>query len=143
MTLDYSSAWYTTTPYSVNGSATPTPDSGVKIISGRTRVHGVWVMNGNSVSYADTELTLTRPISLLDSSGGNVLYKAAFNNPTTQASTSIYAIPACFYTHYFGGNGILFEDGVWFAIDLYDQTEDTAYDTAKYVAVLYTGGANT
>ena len=140
MTQDYSKIWYSEDPYDVNGS--PTPTSGVQIISGRTRVHGIWVMNG---TVASSTIPLTRPMSLLGSSGGSVLYKCAFNNPSNSAERNVYQWPVLAYENYFGGNGILFDDGVWFAIDADDQSGSTAVSskTAKYVAVLYTGGVNT
>ena len=140
MTQDYSKIWYSETPYDVNGSSTPT--SGVQIISGRTRVHGIWVMNG---SVTSSTIPLTRPMSLLESSGGSVLYKCALNNPVNQAEQNAAQWPVLAYENYFGGNGILFDDGVWFAIDADDQSGSTAASskTAKYVAVLYTGGVNT
>ncbi len=141
MNNDYCKIWYSKTPYDVNGSSTPV--SGVQITSGRTRVHAFWMMN--RYINASTEIGLTRPVSLLDSSGGNVLYKCAFINPTGGASVNPSQHPLSSYSNYFGGNGILFEDGVWFGVDGEDQSGSIAADskTAMYAAVIYSGGVNT
>lgn len=157
MILDYCNIWYSNAPYDIGGSgATPTPSSGVKIVNGRSRVHAFWVINGGSNTITgvtpdpanDDAYTLSRAMSLLDSSGGNVLYKVAFPNPTfldnssgvTQMVTTRTYVP---YQHYFGGNGILFEDGIFFAIDQYDQSgASSTKSPALFAAVLYTGGAN-
>jgi len=140
MTNDYSQIWYSEEPYDVGGSTTPA--TGVQVISGRSRVHAIWVMN----RWVDssTTLTLTRPICLLDSSGGNLLYKTAFMNPADGTSTGA-SKPLMPYEHYFGGNGILFPNGVWFGVDATDQSGSTSTSskTALYVALLYTGGVNT
>lgn len=140
MNNDYCKFWYTKTPYDVNGSSTPV--SGVQIISGRTRVHALWIMN--RYLNGSTASTLTRPVSLLDSSGGNVLYKCAFINPTGGSDVNPNQYPLTSYSNYFGGNGILFEDGVWFGVDAEDQSGSIAFDskTAMYAAVIYSGGAN-
>ena len=125
MNNDYCKFWYTKAPYDVNGSSTPA--SGVQIISGRTRVHALWVMN--TWINSSTVSTLTRPVSLLDSSGGNVLYKCAFINPAGGLALNTYQVPLTSYSNYFGGNGILFEDGVWFGVDGEDQSGSTSAST--------------
>jgi hypothetical protein len=140
MNTDYCKIWYSKDPYNIGGS--PTPSTGVKIISGRSRVHAVYVMNryvSGSTSY-----TLTRPVSLLDSQSGNVLYEVAFINPCGGTDAS-YSTPLAGYQNYFGGNGMLFPDGVWIGIDSQNQSGSTSAGsaTARHIAVLYTGGVNT
>lgn len=140
MTNDYSKIWYSEDPYQVGGS--DTPSTGVQVISGRTRVHAIWVMN--EASATGTTLTLTRPILLLDSSGGDTLYKVAFMNPANTSDAGL-SKPLMSYQNYFGGNGILFPDGVWFGVEADDQSGSTAASskTAVHVSLLYTGGKNT
>jgi|TARA_R110000751_G_scaffold305409_1_gene421840 hypothetical protein len=135
MTEDYSNIWSSVDPYSA-GSA-----SGTKIINGRVRVHAFWVVNGGSNTAGDNGHTLSRPMSLRVGSGGTELYKVAFPNPSREAQS----VAQCFvpYQHNFGGNGILFTDGVWFSVDANDQTGSTTVGPSSFVAVLYTGGANT
>lgn len=130
MTEDYCKVWYSKAPYGQSGN---------QIISGRSRVHGVWVMN--RVLASGTTIPLSRPISLLDASGGNVLYKCAFNNPGTSAIT--VPRPLSLHEHYLGGNGILFKNGVWLSIDSNDQSGSGGTEDTAYIAVLYTGGVNT
>jgi hypothetical protein len=131
MTEDYCNVWYSKTPY---------VESGNQIISGRSRVHGIWVMNATEVS--GTTIPLSRPISLLDASGGNVLYKCAFNNPGNSSEITVPR-PLSFFENYFGGNGILFPNGVWLSIDSNDQSGSLGSSSTRYIAVLYTGGVNT
>lgn len=131
MTEDYCNVWYSKTPYG---------ESGNQIISGRSRVHGIWVMNATMVS--GTTIPLSRPISLLDASGGNVLYKCAFNNPGNSSDITVPR-PLSFFENYFGGNGILFPNGVWLSIDSNDQSGSAGSASTRYIAVLYTGGVNT
>tara|TARA_Y100000592_G_C5480073_1_gene324844 strand:+ start:5892 stop:6314 length:423 start_codon:yes stop_codon:yes gene_type:complete len=140
MTEDYCKIWYSEDPYDVGGSTTPA--TGVQVISGRSRVHAFWVMNrwvDSSTSY-----TLTRPMSLLDAASGNELYKSAFMNPVG-GTDSGSSKPLANYSHYFGGDGILFPDGVWFGVDATDQSGSSSASskTAMYVAIVYTGGVNT
>jgi hypothetical protein len=131
MTEDYCKVWYSKAPYGQSGN---------QIISGKTRVHGIWVMN--TVLLSGTTIPLSRPISLLDSSGGNVLYKCAFNNPgnSNEVGTSH---PVSLYENYFSGNGIIFPNGVWLSIDSNDQSGSLGSQNTRYIAVLYTGGVNT
>jgi len=131
MTEDYCKVWYSKDPYGQSGN---------QIISGRSRVHGIWVMN--TVLPSGTTIPLSRPISLLDASGGNVLYKCAFNNPGNSSDVTPPR-PLSFFENYFGGNGILFPNGVWLSIDSNDQSGSTGSQTTRYIAVLYTGGVNT
>lgn len=131
MTEDYCKVWYSKAPYGQSGN---------QIISGRSRVHGVWVMN--TVLVNGTTIPLSRPISLLDASGGNVLYKCAFNNPGA-SNQVVTSRPVCLYENYFGGNGILFPNGVWLSIDSNDQSGSLGAANTRYIAVLYTGGVNT
>lgn len=135
MTEDYAKIWSSTDPYN-DGSA-----SGTQIISGRVRVHAFWIINGGSNLAGDNGHTLSRPMSLRVSSGGEKLYEAAFPNPsrTAQAATKCF-VP---YQHRFGGNGILFENGVWFSVDANDQTGSSTTSPSSFVAVIYTGGVNT
>jgi hypothetical protein len=131
MTEDYCNVWYSKTPYG---------ESGNQIISGRARVHGIWVMN--TITVSGTTIPLSRPISLLDASGGNVLYKCAFNNPGNSSDITAPR-PLSFFENYFGGNGILFPNGVWLSIDSNDQSGSAGSASTRYIAVLYTGGVNT
>ena len=133
MTEDYCNVWYSKTPYSQSGN---------QIISGRSRVHGIWVMN--AITTSGTTIPLSRPISLLDASGGDVLYKCAFNNPGNSTdSLAGRGRPLSFFENYFGGNGILFPNGVWLSIDSNDQSGSAGSASTRYIAVLYTGGVNT
>ena len=134
MTEDYLNIWSSVDPYSA-GSA-----SGTKIINGRVRVHAFWVVNGGSGTAGATGNTLSRPMSLRVGSGGTKLYEVAFPNPSRLAQSSSKHF--CPYQHNFGGNGILFTDGVWFSVDANDQTGSSTASPASFVAVLYSGGAN-
>jgi hypothetical protein len=136
MTEDYANIWSSTDPYN-DGSA-----SGTQIISGRVRVHAFWVVNGGSSLFSsDNAHTLSRPMSLRSSSGGSKLYEVAFPNPSKESKANAN----CFvpYQHRFGGNGILFENGVWFSVDANDQTGSSTTSPSSFVAVIYTGGVNT
>jgi len=136
MTEDYTNIWSSTDPYN-DGSA-----SGTQIISGRVRVHAFWVVNGGSGLFqSDDAHTLSRPMSLRSSSGGSKLYEVAF--PNSSRSTQSGAQSFFPYQHRFGGNGILFENGVWFSVDANDQTGSSTASPSSFVAVLYTGGVNT
>ena len=131
MTEDYCKVWYSKAPYGQSGN---------QIISGRSRVHGIWVMN--RVLNSGTTIPLSRPISLLDASGGNVLYKCAFNNPGNSNQITV-PNPLSLHEHYLGGNGVLFKNGVWLSIDSNDQSGSIGSEDAADIAVLYTGGVNT
>tara|TARA_Y100000996_G_scaffold409793_1_gene391055 strand:+ start:990 stop:1385 length:396 start_codon:yes stop_codon:yes gene_type:complete len=131
MTEDYCKVWYSKAPYGQSGN---------QIISGRSRVHGIWVMN--KVTVSGTTIPLSRPISLLDASSGNALYKCAFNNPGNSSEIQP-PNPLILSENYFGGNGILFKNGVWLSIDSNDQSGSAGTQNAAYIAVLYTGGVNT
>lgn len=130
MTEDYCKVWYSKAPYGQSGN---------QIISGRSRVHGIWVMN--KVTASGTTIPLSRPISLLDASGGNVLYKCAFNNPGNSSEIAA-PHPLALSENYFGGNGILFKNGVWLSIDSDDQSGSAGSANAAFIGVIYTGGAN-
>ena len=97
----------------------------------------------NRVAASATTIPLSRPISLLDASGGNVLYKCAFNNPGNSSEITTAPRPLALSENYFGGNGILFKNGVWLSIDSNDQSGSAGSADTTYIAVLYTGGANT
>ena len=135
MTEDYTNIWSSTDPYN-DGSA-----SGTQIISGRVRVHAFWVVNGGSNTSGDNGHTLSRPMALRPSSGGTEIYKVAFPNSSQLAQSAARSFFP--YQHRFGGNGILFENGVWFSVDANDQTGSSTVSPSSFVAVLYTGGANT
>ncbi|QDP61177.1 MAG: hypothetical protein GOVbin2729_3 [Prokaryotic dsDNA virus sp.] len=96
----------------------------------------------NKVTVSGTTIPLSRPISLLDASSGNALYKCAFNNPGNSSEIQP-PNPLILSENYFGGNGILFKNGVWLSIDSNDQSGSAGTQNAAYIAVLYTGGVNT
>ena len=135
MSIDsYCDIWYTNSPYSLY------PEAGTKIINGRSRVYGVWISSGDSgISASSSGQTLSCPILLRTASSGDILYEAAFMAPTANASTLSNFHT---YTHYFGGNGILFKDGVWYGVRDNDQTGSSSAEPNMFVGIIYSGGVN-
>jgi len=46
------------------------------------------------------------------------------------------------YTHYFGGNGLLFKDEVWYGVRDNDQTDSSSAEPNIFVGIVYSGGVN-
>jgi hypothetical protein len=87
--------------------------SGVSLVSGRARLLSV-VTQGKDLTVSGTS-NAVKSIDLKDgSSSGNVLYRAAF--PAVYwASSALYSGPYIMnYQQNIGGDGILFENGIYF-----------------------------
>jgi len=134
MNDSYCNIWYTNSPYSAY------PEAGTKIINGRSRVYAVWVVSGwGGVAAASGGQTLSCPIILRSSSAGDILYEAAFMAPGPTGVTDGNFHPYC---HYMGGNGILFNDEVWYGVGDNDQTGSSSNEPNIFVGIVYSGGVN-
>jgi hypothetical protein len=135
MSVDsYCNIWYTNNPYTA-------PEAGTKVINGRSRVYAIWVCSGRSgIAEGSQGQVLSCPIVLRTSSGGSILYEAAFMAPSPNSEADNGGNFHT-YTHYFGGNGILFPDEVWYGV----RDNDVAGSSAEpniFVGIIYSGGAN-
>tara|TARA_R100000935_G_scaffold54981_1_gene84487 strand:- start:451 stop:756 length:306 start_codon:yes stop_codon:yes gene_type:complete len=100
----------------------------------------VWVVSGwGGVAAASGGQTLSCPIILRSSSAGDILYEAAFMAPGPTGVTDGNFHPYC---HYMGGNGILFNDEVWYGVGDNDQTGSSSNEPNIFVGIVYSGGVN-
>jgi hypothetical protein len=126
---DYCNVYYTNAPYSVAG----VPSSEEKIISGRVAVHGIlaYVKGPGSANVMDS-----RPLYLSGSAGGDPLFKFVFPDFVNARILGNYPFNI-------GGDGILFEDGVYFGADTTAMDGSSTNTTMITLLIYFTGGALT
>ena len=101
---DYCNVYCSNDPYSDAGA----PSSEEKIISGRVAVHGIIAyVKGPGVA---ANVMNQRPMYLSGQSGGDPIFKFVFPDFENARITGNYPLDT-------GGNGVLFEDGVYFGAD--------------------------
>jgi hypothetical protein len=138
---DYCNIYYSNDLYSATTGA-GAPGSERKIISGRVVVHGIiaYVKGPGLLANVMNQ----RPIYLSGPDGASASYDAdepgvfKFVFPDFADARVIGNYP--FYT---GGNGILFEDGVYLGVMANSANDGTGTDTFNTLLVLFTGGALT
>tara|TARA_R110000823_G_scaffold302018_1_gene423146 strand:+ start:2423 stop:2848 length:426 start_codon:yes stop_codon:yes gene_type:complete len=137
---DYCKVFFTDDPTSYNSSGGSAPQ---QIIDGRVSVHGIIASSYTSVSgtfsKVDSQTVQDNRCYYLCRSNSHSDIAIKFCGLIEMGLTS--GGPFTFFT---GGNGILFEDGVFLGKDaLAPNGADAAEDFTKSITVLYTGGANT
>ena len=126
---DYCNVYCSNDPYSDAGA----PSSEVEIISGRVAVHGIVAYVKGPGAAAD--VMNQRPMYLSGQSGGDPVFKFVFPDFGDSRITGNYPLDT-------GGNGILFEDGVYFGADA--EGIVTGGNTSIItLLVFFTGGALT
>ena len=126
---DYCNVYCSNDPYSDAGA----PSSEVEIISGRVAVHGIVAYVKGPGAAAD--VMNQRPMYLSGQSGGDPVFKFVFPDFGDSRITGNYPLDT-------GGNGILFEDGVYFGADAAGIV--TGGNTSIItLVVFFTGGALT
>jgi len=101
---DYCNVYCSNDPYSDAGA----PSSEVEIISGRVAVHGIVAYVKGPGAAAD--VMNQRPMYLSGQSGGDPVFKFVFPDFGDSRITGNYPLDT-------RGNGVLFEDGVYFGAD--------------------------
>ena len=129
---DYCNVYYTNAPYTDAGA----PSSEAEIISGRVAVHGIvaYVKGPGGVQPAPT--MNCRPLYLSGSAGGDPLFKFVFPDSAFNRFLGNYPFNA-------GGDGILFEDGVYFGADTTAMNGSSTDTTIMTLLIYFTGGALT
>ena len=126
---DYCNVYYTNAPYSDAGA----PSSEEKIISGRVAVHGIlaYVKGPGNANVMDS-----RPLYLSGSAGVDPLFKFVFPDFVNARILGNYPFNI-------GGDGILFEDGVYFGADTTAMDGSSTNTTMITLLIYFTGGALT
>ena len=116
-------------PYSDAGA----PSSEEKIISGRVAVHGIlaYVKGPGNANVMDS-----RPLYLSGSAGVDPLFKFVFPDFVNARILGNYPFNI-------GGDGILFEDGVYFGADTTAMDGSSTNTTMITLLIYFTGGALT
>ena len=128
---DYCDIYYSNDPYSDAGS----PGNEEKIISGRVLVHGIIAyVKGPGVS-ADVMNQRPMYLSGADGSSGDPYFKFVFPDFADSRLVGNYPLAT-------GGNGVIFEDGVYFGAETAGVI--TGGNTSIVtLLVFFTGGALT
>tara|TARA_Y100000592_G_C5480073_1_gene324839 strand:+ start:3870 stop:4307 length:438 start_codon:yes stop_codon:yes gene_type:complete len=121
-----------------NLDAVPSTGSAIKIISGRVAVHSISVSRSTQGNSSAADFFNSRAYRLCSSSTlADIACKFLGMRVSSYRSLSTSNIEV-------GGNGILFEDGVYLAADATaPDGSSTAKDTGLALNIFYTGGANT